>query len=77
MLYLGLETDGGIQYKPKIVRSLASHLIVQISCGYKHCMALTSRKSIFIIKKSYYFYVGTQYKMRLNPIYCMYLIIIY
>lgn len=41
---LGLETEGVIQYKPKIVRSLASMLVVQISCGYKHCMALTNRK---------------------------------
>lgn len=46
---LGFESEEGIQYKPKIVRSIASMLIVQISCGYKHSMALTNRKFSLII----------------------------
>lgn len=44
---LGLETDEGILYKPKIVKSLASMLLVQISCGYKHCMALTNHGELY------------------------------
>ncbi|VVC31316.1 Hypothetical protein CINCED_3A018116 [Cinara cedri] len=44
---LGLEIEEGIQYKPKIVKSLASMLVVQISCGYKHSMALTNHGELY------------------------------
>ncbi|KAG8311110.1 putative E3 ubiquitin-protein ligase herc4 [Homalodisca vitripennis] len=33
--------------RPKIIRSLATNFVVQISCGYKHCLALTNNGQLF------------------------------
>jgi len=32
---------------PKIIRSLATNFVVQISCGYRHCLALTNNGQLF------------------------------
>ena len=46
----GLQSDEGIQPTPKIIRSLATSFVVQVSCGYKHCLALTNSKlAIFLL----------------------------
>lgn len=44
---LGLQSDEGIQPKPKIIRSLATSFVVQVSCGYKHCLALTNNGELY------------------------------
>ncbi|XP_050536005.1 probable E3 ubiquitin-protein ligase HERC4 isoform X1 [Daktulosphaira vitifoliae] len=44
---LGRETADEIQLKPKIVKSLGSVFIVQISCGYRHCLALTNHGELY------------------------------
>ncbi|XP_025423302.1 probable E3 ubiquitin-protein ligase HERC4 isoform X2 [Sipha flava] len=44
---LGFETDEEIQYTPKIVKSLATMTLIQISSGYKHCMALTNHGELY------------------------------
>ncbi|XP_054285164.1 probable E3 ubiquitin-protein ligase HERC4 isoform X2 [Macrosteles quadrilineatus] len=33
--------------RPKIIRSLATSFVVQVSCGYRHCMALTNNGQLF------------------------------
>lgn len=39
---LGLQAENNIQPVPKILRALASHHVVQISCADKHSLALTN-----------------------------------
>uniref|UniRef100_A0A1B6KH92 HECT domain-containing protein n=2 Tax=Graphocephala atropunctata TaxID=36148 RepID=A0A1B6KH92_9HEMI len=33
--------------RPKIIKSLATNFVVQISCGYRHCLALTNNGQLF------------------------------
>lgn len=53
----GLSATSGntIQATPKIIKNLATNHTVQIACGAKHSIALTSSKSIIII--TYYFWL--------------------
>lgn len=39
---LGLQMEYDIQPLPKIIKFLAQHHIIQISCGEKHSLALTN-----------------------------------
>nr|XP_018911277.1 PREDICTED: probable E3 ubiquitin-protein ligase HERC4 isoform X2 [Bemisia tabaci] len=42
-----LGNDVDTQEKPKIVKSLATHFIVQVCCGYRHCLALNNRGELY------------------------------
>lgn len=37
----------GITTDPKIVKTLATKHIVQVACGYRHCLALTNGNFLF------------------------------
>ncbi|XP_065221289.1 probable E3 ubiquitin-protein ligase HERC4 isoform X2 [Planococcus citri] len=38
---------GGFQPEPKIIKTLATKNVVQVSCGYKHCLALTNDGTLY------------------------------
>lgn len=40
---LGLQKENNIQSEPKFLKALASHHVLQISCGERHSLALTNR----------------------------------
>uniref|UniRef100_A0A1B6DL92 HECT domain-containing protein n=1 Tax=Clastoptera arizonana TaxID=38151 RepID=A0A1B6DL92_9HEMI len=44
---LGLNTETCVQMTPKIIKSLATSFVVQITCGYKHCLALTNNGRLY------------------------------
>lgn len=45
MLYLGMSDNlNDCQPEPKIIKSLATKNVIQVSCGYNHCLALTNGK---------------------------------
>ncbi|BES87517.1 e3 ubiquitin-protein ligase [Nesidiocoris tenuis] len=44
---LGHNTQSDIIARPKIVKALATHTIVQIACGYRHSLALTNRGELY------------------------------
>lgn len=57
---LGHETFDSYLPVPKLVKFLATKHVVQIACGYHHCLALTNSKflvlkTIYLITQQYYF----------------------
>jgi E3 ubiquitin-protein ligase HERC4 len=44
---LGLDTSLGIVQIPRIIKSLATSIVVQIACGQKHSLALTNNGELY------------------------------
>ncbi|KAL1117573.1 hypothetical protein AAG570_003888 [Ranatra chinensis] len=44
---LGADTGEETLSKPKIVKKLATVIVVQVACGYNHCLALTNKGELY------------------------------
>lgn len=49
-----MDSDGEVR-TPKIVKALATHNVIQIASGYRHCLALTNSKMMLQILLHYCF----------------------
>ncbi|XP_073978964.1 HECT and RLD domain containing E3 ubiquitin ligase 4 isoform X2 [Rhodnius prolixus] len=63
---LGLDSDGEVR-TPKIVKALATHNVIQIASGYRHCLALTNKGDLFAWGSNEHGQLGLGLKVKSVP----------
>ncbi|KAK9506239.1 hypothetical protein O3M35_008210 [Rhynocoris fuscipes] len=64
---LGVNSFGEDVRKPKIVKILATYNVIQIACGYRHCLALTNKGELYAWGSNEYGQLGLGLKVKSVP----------